>query len=1132
MRLISTLTCMVLAIVVAFSITPATSLSLQPDGDPAVMKGILWNAAADGSLPAPIGSAPGAADSAAPDAGVAADVNFTTWSRIAFQSYRDSNWEIYLARGAGSQPARLTDHYRADLLPRLNRGATKVVFVSDRYGDHYDILVTDTADASLQRLTIDESDESGPVWSPDGQQIAFMSKRFGNWDVFVMKADGSGVARLTTSPADDVQPSWSPDSRRISFVRRGADYSGTIWTMDRNGAGASALTAAMPYTQHPVWSPDGQQIAFDADIDGDIWSEIAVVQAAGSAPRMVYDPNENLVDAYVGSWSPDSRMLLFSRLQYVVYGGQLYLSRSFIDRTTISTPVQVARVIGTGVDLYPDWATMDLQAPTSSMSPLPALTRAGQCVVSWQGQDRGAAGLAGYQVQYRDSASGLWTDWFTQTLATSAAFDGSPGHTYGFRVRAWDNSSNYQSWPGNDQAQASTTLYTWLLSGTVSDVRGRPLPGAEVNISPAPIEGALATSMYGSFSGHLTGDGAHTFDLYRAGYGTSLPTHMDITRDDVSDHVLPPESDALAGGDFEAGDLEDFWTPSGDPLPGIVSQGAHTGQRAAVLGRPPALTQPQSIFPMQYPRVMVDEYGTVHALGFVIPVWGQFDLVYASRALTATWPISPTVLKARIEFGDASTVYDLAPDGTGGAHIVWQEKIPNQGYTRLRYCRVLADNPVCTEEVVVPTPNLSPVWPKVSVDAAGGLHVVFGSSNGRSYYSYRSPAGEWSWRKQIGIGGAMEMALDADDTVHVVWTSLDYYGTTALILYARKPAGGEWSESLEIGRSPPGPYPQIGVSPEGEVHVAWTAFEEGGIYTSMSSGGVWSAPKVMSEPTDVPVALVGIHADAAGTAHLIYATGGGGKGTRFEYLVGGGDRWSRTRQNFGGQLLGRDMAVTPSGVVRLVWSVSAGQYAPMWYVQSDLPSSEQEYSIAQAVAVPSGAGQATLSYFASGLDNSPLVVTVDDGSVISTLEGHARESTGWRHVWLDMSAWAGRTVTVRLTRLQAPGLPYSQIILDDATLGLWQTPVIESVWPLSVEVGAAAAITVHGQNFVCPPSVRAGDSALTDVACLESGTLQATVPAGMGPGTYALWVTNPAGQIGVTSAGLHVGRQTYLPLVR
>ena len=66
-------------------------------------------------------------------------------------------------------------------------------------------------------LTPGEHFTISPVWSPDGSQIAFASKRHGNLDVFIMAAKGGEITRLTQHSADDRPTAFSPDGSLIYF---------------------------------------------------------------------------------------------------------------------------------------------------------------------------------------------------------------------------------------------------------------------------------------------------------------------------------------------------------------------------------------------------------------------------------------------------------------------------------------------------------------------------------------------------------------------------------------------------------------------------------------------------------------------------------------------------------------------------------------------------------------------------------------------------------------------------------------------------------------------------------------------------------------------------------------------------
>jgi Tol biopolymer transport system component len=85
-------------------------------------------------------------------------------------------------------------------------------------------------DGTHPRQVVAGSTESNPEASPDGQQVAFMSQRDGNWEVYIVNLDGSGLQRLTRNSANDGLPTWSPNGQHIAFVSdRDGDWA--VWAM-------------------------------------------------------------------------------------------------------------------------------------------------------------------------------------------------------------------------------------------------------------------------------------------------------------------------------------------------------------------------------------------------------------------------------------------------------------------------------------------------------------------------------------------------------------------------------------------------------------------------------------------------------------------------------------------------------------------------------------------------------------------------------------------------------------------------------------------------------------------------------------------------------------------------------------
>ena len=101
-------------------------------------------------------------------------------------------------------------------------------------------IVVMNADGSAPRLLADDASAASPAGSPNGQSVAFMSQRDGNWEVYRVKLDGTGLTRLTNNGASDGLPVWSPDGSSIAFASN-RDAGWAIWAMNADGSNQRRL---------------------------------------------------------------------------------------------------------------------------------------------------------------------------------------------------------------------------------------------------------------------------------------------------------------------------------------------------------------------------------------------------------------------------------------------------------------------------------------------------------------------------------------------------------------------------------------------------------------------------------------------------------------------------------------------------------------------------------------------------------------------------------------------------------------------------------------------------------------------------------------------------------------------------
>jgi hypothetical protein len=210
-------------------------------------------------------------------------------SRIAFRSWRPDSRGVIVSDASGANLIALTNFFE-DQLPTWSPDGSEIILHTRRSGDRRSELIKVNSSESLGQGSLltqgeypsigqsgqlvfkgweatgkglrlaglnleglepvtDLNEDTAPALSPDGQKIAFMSRRDEDWEIYVINADGSGLERLTESPAQDGLPTWSPDGKAIAFV---SDRDGTwaVWAMTPTGKDQQQLFAM-------EGSPDG-----------------------------------------------------------------------------------------------------------------------------------------------------------------------------------------------------------------------------------------------------------------------------------------------------------------------------------------------------------------------------------------------------------------------------------------------------------------------------------------------------------------------------------------------------------------------------------------------------------------------------------------------------------------------------------------------------------------------------------------------------------------------------------------------------------------------------------------------------------------------------------------------------------
>lgn len=215
----------------------------------------------------------------------------------------------------------------------------------------------DLSQAYTQITTHPEID-AYPAISPNGQWLAFASRRSGNMDIWVKSVNGGPAFQITKHRSDDIMPAWSPDGKKLVYVSFSEDAAGDLWMISLREkyrelapkGSPKKLTSYLGTDVSPSFSPNGKYVAFTSDRGGEKNTYVMKLKNGD----VVQITNAGAIHP---DWSPDGR-----RIAYVSFSanternGQIFWAEVGFESDKPRMIKEVTVTTGASNDAFPAWS--------------------------------------------------------------------------------------------------------------------------------------------------------------------------------------------------------------------------------------------------------------------------------------------------------------------------------------------------------------------------------------------------------------------------------------------------------------------------------------------------------------------------------------------------------------------------------------------------------------------------------------------------------------------------------------------------------------------------------------------------------------------------------------------------------
>jgi TolB protein len=190
-------------------------------------------------------------------------------TRIAYVTKQGTRFSLWVADADGENAQAALTSPEPIISPNWSPNGQELAYVSFEARKPV-VYVHDVYSGKRRVLANFKGNNSAPSWAPDGKSLAISLSKDGNTQIYRVNADGSNLRRLTQGSTIDTEPQFSPEGKFVYFT---SDRGGNpqIYRMSaegERGEPARRISFKQPYATSARISPDGKYLAYIAGVGG------------------------------------------------------------------------------------------------------------------------------------------------------------------------------------------------------------------------------------------------------------------------------------------------------------------------------------------------------------------------------------------------------------------------------------------------------------------------------------------------------------------------------------------------------------------------------------------------------------------------------------------------------------------------------------------------------------------------------------------------------------------------------------------------------------------------------------------------------------------------------------------------